>query len=86
MDENKLTLQAAFHRSMETGFGQGADDFIAGAEWERNRTKWVKVEDRLPDEEVEVLSDDGVNIFIDFLNKGSWVSGNDVTRWCYIPI
>lgn len=95
----QIRLQAA--RGHETGevmaaFPQisAARSFIIGAEWEYNRTKWVR--DRLPEKKgyylvrinpVEDVEELGVEIHIEEFNpeRTSWVWA-EFFEWAEIPL
>lgn len=43
------TREAAIKHCTKVGGFPSAGSFMAGAEWERNRDKWISVKDELPD-------------------------------------
>lgn len=69
--------------------------FIAGAQWERDREKWIKVEDQLPKEDRErpgysigIWATDGEMQFTCryYFPAGKWIAAfKKVTHWQPLP-
>ena len=103
--DKRQTVEEAAHlfaesRSSGSAFPAYYQGFIAGAEWQANKSPWISVKDRLPPPGEEVLLFDINSIrhlVLGWLrenkgyNKSMWALSNghvddeDITHWMIIP-
>lgn len=98
MNIDKLRKEAAIDYADRWTNGQTHSKlgFRAGAKWEYERTKWVKVEDALPDIGFEIQLPYSKKVLAKNINgivsisqywyeSKIWSYLSDVTEWCEIP-
>lgn len=54
----------------------------------RERTRWIPVTEKLPEDDIEVLVFDGLDVFLAIHDAGAWYADGyvvDITHWMPLP-
>lgn len=81
---NRLRSHAELDREYN-GSGKLFED-AADAIEELNKPRWISVTERLPEEDIAVLTrGEQACVLIDWLHNGKWVLQDGITHWMPLP-